>query len=217
MIRSIALSNTSHPQTDGQAEVVVNRTLASMICSIAGDRPKMWDQALAQAKFAFNNMVNRSTGRSPFSIVYTKVPNSVVDLIELPKTTKNKTAEQLVEHVHRLHQEVKKKLEESNAKYKAAADKHPSEKLFKEGDLVMIHLSKHHYPAGMYHKLQAKKICPFPIKKKLGDNAYIIDLPDHLKISKTFNVKDIFEYLPPDAVTVVEENSESSSSEGRGD
>ena len=81
---------------DGQTEFV-NRTLASMIHSIVGDKPKMWDQALAQVKFAFNNMVNQSTGRSPFSIVYTKAPNSVVDLIELPKSNTNKKVEQLAE------------------------------------------------------------------------------------------------------------------------
>lgn len=81
----------------------------------------------------------------------------------------------------------------------------------------MVHLSKHRYPIGTYHKLQAKKIGPYPVKKKLGDNAYVIDLPPHLKISSTFNVKDIFEYFQLDATTVIEENSRSNSSTGRGD
>ena len=69
-----------------------------MIRSIAGDRPKMWDSALAQAEFAFNSMVNHSMGHSPFSIVYTKAPNSTVDLITLPKSA-NKSTEQLAEQV----------------------------------------------------------------------------------------------------------------------
>ena len=90
---ALTLSSTSHPQMDGQTEFV-NRTLASMIHSIAGDKPKMWDQALAQVEFAFNNMVNRSTGRSPFSIVYTKATNSVINLIKLPKANNNKKAKQ---------------------------------------------------------------------------------------------------------------------------
>ena len=62
----------------------------------------------------------------------------------------------------------------------------------------MVHLSKQRYATRSYHQLHAKKIGPFPIKKKLGDNAYIVDLPSHYKISNTFNVKDIFEYFPPD-------------------
>lgn len=78
---SLNFSSAYHPQTDSQTEVV-NQTLASMIKSIARDNPRAWDLLLAQAEFAFNSMVNRSTGLAPFAIVYTHIPNSVVDLRE---------------------------------------------------------------------------------------------------------------------------------------
>lgn len=150
---------------------------------------------LAQAKITFNSMVNQSTSLSPFAIVYTKVSNSTVDLIELPNS-KNKLAERLAEHFQQLHQDIKQRLEAFNAHYKAAIDKYCREKLFKEGDLVMIHLNKFRYPSGTYHKLQAKKIGSFLIKKKLGDNAYVIGLPSHLKISNT-SMSKTFLSIPP--------------------
>lgn len=77
--------------------------------------------------------------------------------------------------------------------------RHP--KVFQEGDLVLVHLQKNMFPAGEYHKLQAGKFGPFPIKKRINDNAYEIALPASWNIASTFNVADLFEYNLVDAVS----------------
>ena len=71
---------------------MVNRSLGNLIRCTCGNKKGQWDYALAQAEFAYNNSVNRSTGRSLFSIVYTKSPRHVVELIKLPSSTSSSTA-----------------------------------------------------------------------------------------------------------------------------
>ncbi|KAJ0875134.1 putative nucleotidyltransferase, Ribonuclease H [Helianthus annuus] len=76
-------SSAYHPQTDGQTEVV-NRSLGNFLRCLVGDHVKEWDQKLCQAEFAHNHAVNRSTGYSPFQIVYSSQPRGPLDLMSLP-------------------------------------------------------------------------------------------------------------------------------------
>lgn len=121
---SLKYSTTSHQQTDGQTEVT-NRTLGNLIRCLCRDHPKQWDLVLAQAEFAFNFMTNRSTGKCPFEIVYTKLPSLTVDLAKLPSTIDlNSEAEEMADKIVRIHQEVQQNIEQANSSYKKAADKH---------------------------------------------------------------------------------------------
>ncbi|KAK9950547.1 hypothetical protein M0R45_006032 [Rubus argutus] len=195
---SLQYSSTCHPQTDGQTEVV-NRTLGNLIRSLSGDRPKQWDFALAQAEFAYNNMVNRSTGKTPFEIVYGRTPHHTLDLVPLPKLPgMSIAANHMAEKMAEIHADTKKAIEDSNAQYKSQADMHRRLKVFKVGDEVMVHLRKERFPVGTYNKLKQKKIGPVKILKKINNNAYVVDLPADYSISKTFNVKDLYEYHAAD-------------------
>lgn len=83
--------------------------------------------------------------------------------------------------------------------------------------MVMVHLRKNRLPAGVYHKMMAKRIGPCRILHKINDNAYVVDLPKDLQILSTFSVVDLTEYYPPDEATTRDVNSELSSSQSAGE
>ena len=80
-------SSTYHPQFNGQTEVV-NRSLGKMLRSLVGENMKQWDKVLAQAEFAYNDSPNRSTGISPFKIMYGMHPRGVYELRDLGQLEK---------------------------------------------------------------------------------------------------------------------------------
>ncbi|PKU77893.1 hypothetical protein MA16_Dca005725 [Dendrobium catenatum] len=213
MLRTdLKLSSTYHPQTDGQTEVV-NRTLANMLRCLVQNHPKAWEVVLGQAEFAFNSMPNRSTGQCPFSIVYTKMPNHIVDLAVIPKC-RSPAATKIAEQFSSMLKEVPDKLTENNLKYKTDQDKHRRHVEFTHGELVMLKYRKERFPSGPCPKLNPKKFGPFPVLHKINDNAYVIDLPAHITTYSTFNVADMYPYHPPDKADTAINSSEMSSSEG---
>ena len=154
-----------------------------------------WDLILPQAEFAYNNSVNRTTGTTPFELVYGLKPKIPTDVTHLPLPQKvSEAGVDFAAFMSNLHEEVKNKMAEQVVKYAAQANKNRRELHFKEGDLVLIRVQPERFPPGMYHKLHARKIGPFKILKKLGSNAYLIDLPSDFQFSPIFNIEDLTAY-----------------------
>ena len=58
-----------HPEGDGQPERM-NRTLINMLKCLEASEKKEWSKHLSKLAFAYNSMVNKSTGYSPFYLMY---------------------------------------------------------------------------------------------------------------------------------------------------
>jgi hypothetical protein len=191
---NLMFSSAYHPQTDGKTEVV-NRSLGDLLRSLVTEHHNSWDNVLPQTEFAYNDSVNRSTGKIPFKIVYDRHPRGVSELRDSEKImTKSASTEEFIEAMEELHSRVKQQLLESNQEYNRRADQHRRQLQFKVGDLVLAHLRKERFPRGTYNKLKMKKIGPCRVLKKLGENAYEIELLDEIGISLTFNVSDLYPY-----------------------
>ncbi|GJS13689.1 putative reverse transcriptase domain-containing protein [Tanacetum coccineum] len=78
---------------------------------LVGDHVKAWDQKLCQAEFAHNHAINRSTGFSPFQVVYSAQPCGPLDLMTLPVSGfVPKKVQDFVEGLHEVHKAVRDNL-----------------------------------------------------------------------------------------------------------
>jgi hypothetical protein len=132
----LQFSSAYHPQTDGQTEIV-NRSLGNLLRSLVGDNICQWDLVLPQAEFAYNRSNNKTTGKSPFEVVYGCNPKTPLDLVSLPIShSYSGDADERAKAIKDLHEQVSKRIEKQNQKYDRQANKHRRAVIFKEGDLV---------------------------------------------------------------------------------
>ena len=165
----------------------MNRSLANLLRCLVENKSSNWKMVLTQAKFAYNNFVNRSIGKTPFEIVARMQPRGVSDLRDVVGVEKRSVVrEAFADFMESLHKEVKLRLEQSNQKYKENVDKYRRHHVFEVGDEEMVHLKKERFPIGTCSKLIMKKFD--------SGNAYEVELLDDMDISLIFNVADLYKY-----------------------
>ena len=191
---TLKFSFSFHPHTDEKTEVV-NRSLSDMLRCLVRVKQGVWDLILSTAEFAYNNSVNRSTGKSPFQIVNGYPPCTPIDFVPLPlHMCVSEPAENFAKHIHDLHAEIRRKISLSNEEYKLAADVHRRSKEFNVGDYVMVRIHPKRIPKAFSNKIYARAMGPYSIISKMGSNAYLLDLPNDMDISPVLNVDDLLPY-----------------------
>jgi transposase InsO family protein len=100
-LAGVKMSNTTpyHPMGNGQCERF-NRTLLNMLKSLPDAAKKNWKLFLPKLTFAYNSTINKTTGFSPFFLMFgrqSRLPLDCVLPLEPVSPLKNKTHEQFVQ------------------------------------------------------------------------------------------------------------------------
>lgn len=100
-----------------------------------------WEQIILEEKFACNDGTNRTTGRSPFEVVYEFHQRGFLELRDL-KGYKgiNGHVDDFSQLMKEVHDQVKKTLGDTNQKLRAKRDEGRKDLQFEVGDLVMVFL-----------------------------------------------------------------------------
>jgi hypothetical protein len=100
-----------HHRIDGQTKVV-NRSLGNLLRSLVTKHKSQWDQVLPQVdQFEYNDSSNKSTGKSPFHIVYGMHPKGIFELRYLGQVEfRSARVEDFVVEIQKLHEQIKGQL-----------------------------------------------------------------------------------------------------------
>jgi hypothetical protein len=155
--------------------------------------PKSWEECIPHAEFAYNCAEHSLTKRSPFEIVYGFNPPTSLDLLPLPLHKRvNMDITKRADFMKNLHKDTRKTIEEHVTRHTTKINKKKTPRIFEEGDLVWIHLSKDQFPHKRNSKLKPRSDGPLKVLKCINDNAYVIDIPtSKYLMSNTFNIKDL--------------------------
>ena len=153
-----------------------------------------WESLLPHAEFAYNSSTRQTTSCSPFEAVYGMNSIGPFDLAPIHPTDHfSGEADERAKFIKKIHEQVRDKILKQIEKYKKQADKHRKKVVFKEGDLVWIHLKKERFPNRRFVKLQPRVDGSFKIQK-INDNAYKVELLGDHGVSATFNVSKLSPY-----------------------
>jgi chemotaxis protein CheY-P-specific phosphatase CheC len=186
------ISTAFHPQTDGQTERM-NQTIEQYLRIYCNYQQDNWSNLLSLAEFSYNNAYQATIKCSPFYANYGYNPAFTLEIrqpgLSAPAV---KTFAESLQFLHEQLTENIKSAQDHQAKYYDAKHKRVE---FSVGDKVWL-LSPNIRTQRPSKKLDWKRLGPFPITKRIGTQAYRLELPSSMRIHPVFHVSLLEPHKP---------------------
>ena len=202
------MSTAFHPQTDGQAEKA-NSVVERYLRTFAARNERHWDRLLALAEFSYNAHVHKATRMSPFEADLSENPRMPLSIMAAGSRRPGgeTVAVSFATKMNDILQQLSDSLKQTQLAMTEEANKRRRPHGFQPGDSVYV--NTRHFPLGyanadadkqdgvaeeggarLSRALQQRFMGPFRLLQARGENAFELDLPDHLCASRTRNVSE---------------------------
>ena len=185
----LGMTTAYHPSADGQAERSNQTVETALRCLLIGKYEQNWEDILPQVEYSINNFENRSTGTSPFEMLYGVKPKDPLLRIIRKDQDLSPQGVNFLEERRQIRLDATDAIKMAQAKMSILWDsKHRPPNLIGK---VYIKVAKqgqlgYHIPGSS--SLTAKKLGPFKIRRKIGNLAYELELPNNMKIHPVVSV-----------------------------
>ena len=172
---------------------VVSQTLRCLMSNVTDLH--RWTDYLPAIEMVVNSLPNRSTGYSPFFLMYGYHPVLPVELLKGDESTNVETLSKFLDRTQEVWRSARVQMEKAVVAQKRYYDQKHRDVQFAVGDTVLLSTQKLRFK-GIPHKLQRKFCSPYKILERIGAQAYHLKLPDTWRIHPVFHVSLLKQWRP---------------------
>ncbi|KAE8264237.1 hypothetical protein A4X09_0g7020 [Tilletia walkeri] len=177
----LAMSTAFHAQTNGLVERI-NAQMETMLRHYVSLDEHDWDTKLAALSMAYNAQRQESTGQLPYKMVFTRDP-SIFPLRDVAKSADPSNSK--VNDLFAIHADAQAAMEIARERQRRAYDSRHQELEFNVGESVLISLKNYRFDLDPTEQARAKLsprfAGPFKVKKRIGRQAYELEIPAWFK------------------------------------
>ena len=193
-----------HPQANGLVERL-NGTLKAMLKTFVGEHVQAWDKYLPYLLFAYREVPCKSTGYSPFELLYGRTVRDPLAIVKENWVEKKPTEGNIVSHVLEIRRRlatmqeiVKENLKRAQSQQKRVYDSQSSHRRLEVGDKALVLLPS---PG---KKLEMRWQGPFTVTKVFKDGLnYELDTGQVGKQHCTYHINLLSKWLSRDEIAAL--------------